>query len=305
MINLYVLKRLLFSRPLFAVIASLFLQGVALYAQNLINNPSFEHGTGNTPSSWYHPAPTATMKYSWEEDIVRTGSHSVSIEKMDEKNHAFWLQNLDPEANKYYNFSVSGKAGANTIRMDVIIRYWDNGHILGPPAVIKSRNVYESRWSELSFQFYLPPDIDSIQVLLELGGRTGKIYFDDVTLTLFEPPDNDMIAFNCGSSDFYFNSPDSILYFPDREYSPGNGGGYINSSDPPEWVFGFDIIGGTEERLPLYKHAAYGFDEYRFDVENGTYAVRLHFCENEYHWKDKRIQNISIEDITVLENFDI
>jgi len=299
MIKSFILRRL------FITISSLFLMGVALYAQNLINNPSFEHGTGNIPSSWHHPPSTATILYAWEEDIAQTGNHSLSIQKTDENNHAIWLQNLDPEVNKYYNFSVFGKAGANTLRMDVIIRFWDNGQIESPPAIIKSRNVYESKWSELSFQFYLPPDIDSIQVLLELGGRTGKIYFDDVTLTLFDPPQSDLIAFNCGSSDFYFNSPDSILYFPDREYSPGNGTGYINSSDPPENVFGFDIIGGTEGRLRLYNQATYGFDGYRFDVENGTYAVRLHFCENEYHWKDKRIQNISIEDITVLENFNI
>jgi hypothetical protein len=56
---------------------------------------------------------------------------------------------------------------------------------------------------------------------------------------------------------------------------------------------------------PLYQSERYGNFSYRFDVPNGTYDVTLHFAEIYHKQPDRRIFDVLIEGVLVLDNYDI
>jgi hypothetical protein len=63
-------------------------------------------------------------------------------------------------------------------------------------------------------------------------------------------------------------------------------------------------ISGTEDDY-IYQTVRYGFDGYRFDVENGIYTIILHFAETDRTGAGERIFDVSIEGQLVLDDLDI
>jgi hypothetical protein len=116
-------------------------------------------------------------------------------------------------------------------------------------------------------------------------------------------------GFNCGASSS--NRPalersegtrDGREYENDQEYNETTKAGYIGgyAGKSPHEI----KSGGTNE-YDLYLADRRGFSEYRFDVPNGFYIVKLHFSETQHHWRGLRVFDVWIEAKKVLENFDI
>ncbi|MBC8230563.1 CotH kinase family protein [bacterium] len=108
-------------------------------------------------------------------------------------------------------------------------------------------------------------------------------------------------GFNCGVSSSNMTN-DGREYENDQEYNETTKAGYIGgyAGKSPHEI----KSGGTKE-YDLYLADRRGFSEYRFDVPNGFYIVKLHFSETQHHWRGLRVFDVWIEDNKVLENFDI
>ncbi len=59
------------------------------------------------------------------------------------------------------------------------------------------------------------------------------------------------------------------------------------------------------EHDPLYQTVTYGMDAYRLKVPNGTYTVRLQFCEPHYREAGKRIFGVTLQDEKVIDDLDV
>ncbi len=109
------------------------------------------------------------------------------------------------------------------------------------------------------------------------------------------------IGFNTGSEVAY-TTKQGRLYQRDQPYTPANGAGYVDGyiGNSPDQL----KSGGTRD-YDLYLQDRRGLREYRFDVQNGPYSVKLHFSEIEHLWRNLRIFDIWIENKRVLTDFDI
>ncbi len=109
------------------------------------------------------------------------------------------------------------------------------------------------------------------------------------------------LGFNCGAPEAY-TARDGRLYEADRPYTPTTGAGYIGGENgkSPDQV----KSGGTRD-FALYLQDRRGLSEYRFDVPNGFYVVKLHFSETEHLWRTLRVFDVWIEGQKVLADFDI
>ncbi len=106
------------------------------------------------------------------------------------------------------------------------------------------------------------------------------------------------IRMNCGGKTGYVDK-NGKTWEADQDYSAG-GRGYKNGKN---YATG-DPISGTEDD-PLYQSERYGMSAYSFNVPNGNYQVALHFAEVYFQSRARRVMNISIEQKTMLQNFDI
>ncbi len=106
---------------------------------------------------------------------------------------------------------------------------------------------------------------------------------------------------NCGSGDY--TAQGGTLYLADRAYAPGSAG-YVAGWDNSTW----NAVGGTPDPL-LYAYTRNSFVpnplEYRFDVPNGDYLVRLHLIDNFKHSTGENQFDILIEDQEKASNIDI
>ena len=109
------------------------------------------------------------------------------------------------------------------------------------------------------------------------------------------------IGFNSGS-DIAYTTNEGRLYRSDQPYTPANGSGYVDGyiGKSPDGV----KSGGTRN-YNLYIQDRRGLSEYRFDVPDGPYIIKLHFSEIEHLWRKLRVFDIWIEDQRVLKDFDI
>jgi len=108
---------------------------------------------------------------------------------------------------------------------------------------------------------------------------------------------------NCGDERPYTDKAGN-LWSPDQEFSPGAKYGAVG--------------GATVEREPLkdveatamprvYLTERYVMDNYTFALPNGTYTVRLHFCET-YEGifaVGERVFSVKVQGKEVLKNFDV
>ena len=109
------------------------------------------------------------------------------------------------------------------------------------------------------------------------------------------------IGFNTGSEVAY-TTKGGRLYQSDRPYTLANGAGYVDGYSGKSPVN--NKSGGTWD-FDLYLHDRRGLSEYRFDVPDGPYNVKLHFSEVEHMWRTLRVFDVWIENERVLKDFDI
>ena len=109
------------------------------------------------------------------------------------------------------------------------------------------------------------------------------------------------IGFNSGS-EIAYTTKEGRLYQSDQPYTLTNGAGYLDGyiGRSPDGV----KSGGTRN-YDLYVQDRRGMREYRFDVPDGPYVVKLHFSETEHLWRKLRVFDVWIEDKRVLTDFDI
>ena len=109
------------------------------------------------------------------------------------------------------------------------------------------------------------------------------------------------IGFNSGAETAY-TTKEGKLYQSDQPYTLANGAGYVGGyiGKSPDGV----KSGGTRN-YDLYVQDRRGLSEYRFDVPDGQYIVKLHFSETEHSWRKLRVFDIWIENDRVLKDFDI
>ena len=109
------------------------------------------------------------------------------------------------------------------------------------------------------------------------------------------------IGFNTGSEVAY-TTKEGRLYRRDQPYTPAHGAGYVDGyiGKSPDQL----KSGGTRD-YDLYLQDRRGLSEYRFDVPDGSYIVKLHFSEIEHMWRKLRVFDIWIENERVLKDFDI
>ncbi len=113
-------------------------------------------------------------------------------------------------------------------------------------------------------------------------------------------PPTEVVGFNCADS--FYTGADGINYYTDREYSPELGAGYIGGY---EFLWNrLSYVGGDMD-FKLFKSTRKGVEEYRFDVPDGTYIIKLGFVETEYDWRGQRVQDIYVEGVKMLDNLDI
>jgi len=107
------------------------------------------------------------------------------------------------------------------------------------------------------------------------------------------------IRVNAGGSNY--TDTDGKLWSADQPYTPGYWGyvgGNISSTTDP--------VANTDDD-PLYQKYRYGENRfsYKFDVPNGFYEITMLFVEPYWNSPNKRVFDVSIEGILVLNNWDI
>lgn len=96
-----------------------------------------------------------------------------------------------------------------------------------------------------------------------------------------------------------YENAEGQIFEKDQQYSAGSRG-YVNGSD---W-HKYDPIENTDDDI-LYQTERYGLSEYRFDLDNGDYLIKLHFAEIYFFSKNRRVFSVAIEGKTVLDGLDI
>ncbi|MFO8012843.1 MAG: alpha-L-arabinofuranosidase C-terminal domain-containing protein [Phycisphaerae bacterium] len=153
--------------------------GAAAEAENLLPNPSFEKGEGNSPAGWKHGSWAGKGEWHWA-DTGRSGDRAVCIESADGADIA-WTASVPVEPLARYRLSgyiktenVETKDGARGALMNV--------HNLQPTA---TKAVTGTRgWTKVEVEFETQ-DQTGLQVNCLFGGwgqATGKAWWDDVSL---------------------------------------------------------------------------------------------------------------------------
>lgn len=112
--------------------------------------------------------------------------------------------------------------------------------------------------------------------------------------------------FNCGGPAY----TDSLghQFVIDPIYTAQNGAGRVDAGPPFQAGFYSDPswqpTGGTADTT-LFRVSTYLWSQYKFDVPNGSYLVRLRFADLFSHGPDQRVQDIKLENTTVLDDLDI
>ena len=110
-----------------------------------------------------------------------------------------------------------------------------------------------------------------------------------------------LVKVNCGGPAFKkdFCTVQDEGLSADQPYAPGSWGhvGGKPGAMPMSRDYDGYLLGMTTFR--------YGAHSYTFDVPNGTYSVTLYFSESVPDYRGKRLQNVSINGIQILKDFDI
>jgi len=157
------------------------------FAQNLIENPSFEDDRGDQPAFWVPGSPEGpnppNTTFEWEDEVARTGDRSVSIERDGEGVVAYWNQTLtDLEPNETYTLSTYARSEEGNVDFVLTVIFWIGMRPDMPPTVFEDQA--NDQWRRTSGAFTVPRNTDSTKIQLAFPGQEGKIYFDDVSLVV-------------------------------------------------------------------------------------------------------------------------
>ena len=139
----------------------------------------------------------------------------------------------------------------------------------------------------------LPPNRYSTTLVIVSNGGDKEIPVS------FEVQGNWLSVYRINVGGEAYQDQSGQIWAADQAYSEGNWG-YVGGH-----TYGKDIsISGTTDDA-LFQSERYNLQEYRFDLPNGYYRIKLYFAE--IYWKNpnKRIFNLSIENNTVLNHYDI
>jgi hypothetical protein len=157
-------------------------------AQNLLQNPGFEDGTGVLPDNWSTYIQNGTSDFSWVTDTIYNGAKAVCIIHADSAMSSFY-QKVVVQAN--YKYKVSGyiktenigsrgawwEGGAQLrIDGDVTGNYWDN---------MTSKLEGTNDWTYVELEVTTKSDADTIGVNCKLGEGykiAGTAWYDDIVL---------------------------------------------------------------------------------------------------------------------------
>ena len=129
-----------------------------------------------------------------------------------------------------------------------------------------------------------------------------------------------------GSPRYFDDRRGGLAWIPEQEYRPGSWG-YVGGK-PYRRPTGFGTMLGSEvdiagtDQNPVFQTQRVGIEAFKADVPDGEYSVYLYFAELDKDIKrqslaynlgaetsevsvSERIFNVSINDVPVLENFDI
>jgi beta-galactosidase len=106
------------------------------------------------------------------------------------------------------------------------------------------------------------------------------------------------LAVNAGSH-YAFLDAAGTVWEPDRAYTAGDWGHVGGEARLPH----HRIFGSGDD--PLYQHVRNGARQYRFDVPDGTYDVRLLFVETEHTERGRRVFDVVVNGQAVFERLDL
>ena len=110
----------------------------------------------------------------------------------------------------------------------------------------------------------------------------------------------DVIAVNAGAHYHYLDAG-GTTWEADRAYQPGSWG-FVQ---PGTARLRHHRIYGAQGEHALYQAHHEGVSEYRFDVQDGWYEVRLLFTENEHDAAGARVFDVLVNGTTVFRNLDL
>ncbi len=173
-----------------AIVLLFFLFTTVSFGQNLILNPSFEDGQGDTPVSWFtgsadgHNPPNTT--FVWEDQVSRTGDRCVSIERDGEETGGYWCQTvMEFETGEEMEFEVHALSDEGDVDFGITVVFWLAGRPIMPPVVIDSE-ASDQDWLRTAGTFTIPAFTDSVRVQLTFYQASGKVYFDDASLDIYD-----------------------------------------------------------------------------------------------------------------------
>ncbi len=116
------------------------------------------------------------------------------------------------------------------------------------------------------------------------------------------------IAVNCGG-EVEYTLEDGMVYQPDGLYSLQSGFGASRMGKKPNasLLEDFAFLGLEINTYPyhIYNSENYSPEKYIFNLENGDYALGLHFIEREYHSENKRIFSVFANDSLIVDSLDL
>lgn len=140
---------------------------------------------------------------------------------------------------------------------------------------------------------------------LVAGGGSGVVDMVDVAYTdrtaLFNATaaaNVRSIAVNAGSH-YQYVDDSGIVWEADRPYSRGSWGHTGGAAR----LRHHRVFGSSDD--PLYQAARVGVQQYRFDVPDGTYDVRLLFVEMEHAQPRRRVFDVAVNDQYVFRGLDL
>jgi len=177
-------KKMLLVVITILLIFSAFQLAYAAGEVNLIQNPSFEDGTGGNPaqwSSWAWKPDADAVDFKLEKGAAHTGNNFVTITNNTE-NDARYAQTIKVEEGATYKLSCwikTENVGKDNTGANISLEGRDD-------AVSNDIKGTNGKWEQVEMYIVIGSKVNTIDVSIGLGGygstTTGKASFDDVAV---------------------------------------------------------------------------------------------------------------------------
>lgn len=184
--------------------------------------------------------------------------------------------------------------------------------------------------AEAGVAMFEVPFVDGVNVLevsaLKDGVSVRDLLYVNFDLVPGRMEELTQINVMLGSPRYFDDRRGGLAWIPEQEYRPGSWG-YVGGK-PYRRPTGFGTMLGSEvdiagtDQNPVFQTQRVGIEAFKADVPDGEYSVYLYFAELDKDIKrqslaynlgaetsevsvSERIFNVSINDVPVLENFDI